>query len=74
MRTTLNIDDDVLAAARERAEAEGTAAGKVLSDLARETWHRTSMKAPKYRNGLPLLPHRKGIVTVELVDKLLNEE
>ena len=35
MRTTLDIDDDILAAAKELAHAEGKTAGKVLSDLAR---------------------------------------
>lgn len=35
MRTTLTIDDDVLAAARELAMAEGRTIGQVLSDLVR---------------------------------------
>jgi hypothetical protein len=36
MRTTLDIDDDVLAAAKELAAQVGSSAGKVLSRLARE--------------------------------------
>lgn len=35
MRTTLDIDEDILAAAKELARAEGKTAGQVLSDLAR---------------------------------------
>jgi hypothetical protein len=35
MRTTLDIDDDVLSAAKELAAAQKVTAGKVLSDLAR---------------------------------------
>jgi len=35
VRTTLNIDDDVVTAARELAEAERRSLGSVLSDLAR---------------------------------------
>ena len=35
MRTTLNIDDDVLAAARELAERSGSSLGAALSELAR---------------------------------------
>lgn len=35
MRTTLDIDDDILAAAKDLAKAEGKTAGQVLSDLAR---------------------------------------
>jgi hypothetical protein len=35
MRTTLTIDDDVLAAARSLAESERKSVGQVLSELAR---------------------------------------
>lgn len=35
MRTTLDIDEDVLGLARELAEAEGRSIGLVLSDMAR---------------------------------------
>jgi hypothetical protein len=36
MRTTLNLDDDVLMAVKERARREGRSAGEVLSELARQ--------------------------------------
>jgi hypothetical protein len=36
VRTTLNIDDDVLAVAKELAAAQNTTVGKVLSGLARK--------------------------------------
>ncbi len=36
MRTTLEIDDDVVAAARELAAAERRSLGAVISDLARQ--------------------------------------
>ncbi|MBI4028606.1 MAG: hypothetical protein HY360_26700 [Verrucomicrobia bacterium] len=36
MRTTLDIEDDVLEAARELAEREGSTSGRVLSTLARQ--------------------------------------
>jgi hypothetical protein len=35
MRTTLDIDDDVLSAAKDLAKAEGRTMGQVISDLAR---------------------------------------
>ena len=35
MRTTLDIDDDVLQAAKDRARHQGTSAGRIISDLAR---------------------------------------
>jgi hypothetical protein len=36
MRTTLNIDDEVLAAAQEIARRRRTTAGAILSELARQ--------------------------------------
>ena len=37
MRTTLDIDDDLLTAAKELAKARDTTAGRVISDLLRES-------------------------------------
>jgi hypothetical protein len=39
MRTTLEIDDDVLAAARELAARQHKTAGKLISELARKGIH-----------------------------------
>jgi hypothetical protein len=36
MRTTLDIDDEVLRAAKELARLQGRTAGEVVSDLARQ--------------------------------------
>jgi tRNA/tmRNA/rRNA uracil-C5-methylase (TrmA/RlmC/RlmD family) len=74
MRTTLEIDDDVLLAAKELAAAQGSTAGKVLSELARKAL-KTS-RAPARRNGVPLLPPRKGArpVTSATVAALLDDE
>ena len=70
MRTTLNIDDDVLRAAKEIARLRGNTAGAILSELARESLER-ERGAPSIdvRNGVPLLPTRPGvgIVTSEAV-------
>ncbi len=74
MRTTLAIDDDVLAAAREIAEAERKSVGEVISLLARKALRPT--QAPgKLRNGIPLLDVRPDAprVTSEFV-RLLAEE
>ena len=72
MRTTLAIDDDVLAAVHERAKRERRTAGAVASDLIRE-----SLTGPPVeyttRNGLPVLPSRGGIVTHELVRSIRDE-
>lgn len=75
MRTTLEIDDDVLMAAKELAEAQRSTAGKVLSDLARKGL-KAAQKPAARRNGFPLLPPRKGArpVTSAVVASLLDDE
>ena len=74
MRTTLAIDDDVMAAVRELAAAEGRTAGEVLSALARSAL-RPAAPAHSTRNGIPLLPVREGAprVTSDLVRQLQEE-
>jgi hypothetical protein len=59
MRTTLNIDEDVLWAAREMAAVRGTSTGRALSELARQALS-PSDGEPAARNGVPLLPKRPG--------------
>jgi hypothetical protein len=73
-RTTIAIDVDVLQAAQERAEARGETLGKAVSEMVRECLV-SKPPAPKYRNGIKLLPRRDFTrkVTVEDVDTLLNE-
>lgn len=77
MRTTLDIEDDVLEAAKEIAEKERTTAGQVLSRLARVGLgrpHRTVRKAAA-KHGVPVFPARAGeIVTLAHVRKLMEEE
>ena len=74
MRTTLAIDDDVLAAAKEMATTEWKSVGEVISSLARNAL-RPAQARQKTRNGVPLLPVRPGAprVTSELVRKLQEE-
>jgi hypothetical protein len=73
MRTTLDIDDDVLRAAKELAAAKQTTTGRILSDLARTTLTKTGTTGDRSRNGFPLLSKRGAVVTVELVDRLADE-
>ena len=73
VRTTLDIDDDVLAAAKDLARVGGISAGKALSALARESLQPKG-KGIK-RNGFTLMPKRgEGVpVTMELVNRLRDE-
>ncbi len=79
MRTTLDIDDDVLQAAKELAEAEKKTAGRVLSDLARKALAGPDQPALELSRGTVLedgwyvLPRCGGIVTKALVDRLIEE-
>ena len=77
MRTTLTVDDDVLAAVQERARREKRPVGKVLSDLARQAL--TSQHAPAAAGEEPLygfepFPHRGPAVSNELIKQLREDE
>ena len=75
MRTTLDIDDDVLNAAKELAALRKTTAGRILSELARKALGRKDDDGITMRNGVPLLPPRDGSrpVSSEDVERLLDE-
>ena len=71
MRTTLDLDPDILEAARELAATRGATIGQTVSDLVRKAL--TPAAAPRARNGVPLLPRRpKGAPrpTMRLVNAL----
>lgn len=73
MRTTLAIDDDVLAAAKALAGQQNRSVGEVVSDLARRSLHRPA--APASRDGIPLLPmsNPSAVVTLDVVNALRDE-
>jgi hypothetical protein len=70
VRTTLDIEDDVLLAIREIARQQGLTMGEVVSDLARRAL--TRQPAGSSRSEVPLIPVRPdgGVVTLELVNRL----
>ena len=76
MRTTLAIDDDVLAAAKHLAERDRKTVGEVVSALARQGLMKGNRSSRPLRNGVPLLPTRQGgtPVTLELVNQLRDEQ
>jgi hypothetical protein len=74
VRTTLDIDEDVLQAAKEIAAGKRTTAGKVLSDLARRAL--APARAARTRNGVPVLPRRPAGAprpTMKQVNELRDE-
>ena len=80
MRTTLQLDDDVLAAGRVLARQRRRSIGDVISDLARQALTRTadgrSQNFLSQRSGLPQLPVTAsgGVVDLERVNRLRDEE
>ncbi len=73
MRTTLEIDNDVIAAARELASTEGRSLGSVVSDLIRKGL--TPAKVDTV-DGLPVIrvPAGSPPITPEMVRRGLDED
>ena len=75
MRTTLDIDYDVLQAAKEIAARESKTAGAVVSDLLRKS---LTMSSPAgevvFQNGFPQIPTGGKIITSEMIESLLEDD
>ena len=72
MRTTLTIDDDVLAVARALAKRKGTSLGSAISELARRGF--TDLDNLDFDDGIPLFrvaPNART-VTIEDVNEALS--
>ena len=73
MRTTLDLDQDVIAAVKALAAHRGRTAGQVLSELARKGLA-AERRPQRVRNGVPLLPSEpRRIVTPQMVEAALDE-
>jgi hypothetical protein len=74
MRTTLQVEDDVLQAARELAASENRTIGEIVSALMRKALQ--PERPVRARNGVPVLPHRSAgspRPTMKLVNALRDE-
>ena len=78
MRTTLDIDADVLEAAKDLAKREHSTAGVVISRLARSALNAPATQPgtaePSAFYGFRPFPKRGGIVTNELIDRLREDD
>jgi len=79
MRTTLDIADDVLQAAKERARRENKTAGEVISELARAALtaprpQGREVSEPRSHYGIRPFPKRGNVMTNELIDKLRQDD
>jgi hypothetical protein len=81
MRTTLEIDDDVMFAAKELAAKQRKTAGKILSEFFRDGM-RMEQHPPSVgnglpyalKNGIPVLPARCELVTTQQIQRIMEEE
>lgn len=76
MRTTLDIDDRVLALARSRARTLGISLGRAVSDLALQGHEATeSGRRAQAGAGFPMLPPVAGhVITDEMVEAALADD
>ena len=81
MRTTLDIEDDVLLAAKETARHQKLSVGAVISDLARRALMqplgsspgRSTSRSRLANLGIHPLPKRGGMVTNEAINQLRDD-
>ncbi len=74
MRTTLDISQDVLFAAKELADRQNLTMGEVISDLARKSLRSSTSVVAGMRNGFPLLAPTGQFITSELIRSLQDTD
>ena len=76
MRTTLDIDDALLAAAKEIAQASNSSAGAIISELARKGLAQASGQAGRRVSGFPVfsIANRAEPLTSATVKSILSDE
>lgn len=74
VRTTVNVDDDVLLAVQERARREKRSVGAVLSELARQALTGPAAAPGPGLHGFHPLPRRGPAVSNALIDRLREDE
>jgi hypothetical protein len=74
VRTTLDIDDDVLQAVKEIGEMRKKTAGQILSELARNGLY--PPRTYNVRNGVPVIHRQPGspIITTADVRRWMDED
>ena len=75
MRTTLDLDDNVIQAAKELAALEGKTIGQVVSELLRKALE-PAPSTLRVRNGVPLLSRRPGapVMTMDFVNRIRDDD
>ena len=75
MRTTVDLDEDILRVVKNLAQESEQSMGRVLSDFARRGLRPANEKV-SLRHGIPVFPRLPGArpVTSEMVKELLESE
>ena len=75
MRTTLQLDDDVYAAARSLARAEGKSLGQIVSGLARHGLTPRARAGRTNKSGFPVFSVSRNAapITAEMVERALED-
>jgi hypothetical protein len=74
MRTTLDIDTDLLLAAKEIAAGKNMTTGAIVSELMREALTSTASKSGRLvMNGLRVVPPTGKVVTSKMVKDLREQ-
>ena len=77
MRTTLSLDDDIFAVARQRAQRERTSMGEAVSRYVRDGLRANAQvpAAPSaFRSKYSVLPARDEIITTDHIRRLMDQE
>lgn len=75
MRTTLDLDERLLAAARSRAAERGVTLGQAVSDLGLKGYEAERGAESVPPTGFPMLPAVAGhVITDDMVDKALADD
>jgi hypothetical protein len=74
VRTTVSIDDDLLAATKSIARAKSQSLGRVLSDLARRGLNATPRAEFSEAHGFPVFRVPPGARTITIDDVKKNED
>jgi hypothetical protein len=78
MRTTLDLDQDVLLAAKDLARRSHKTAGQVISELARQALQQPSTLQTQAELeevcGFKPFPRRGGVVSNELINQLRDQD
>jgi plasmid stability protein len=78
MRTTLEIDDDVLDAVKAAAAREGRTTDAIVTETLRDRFGSEELacdasRAADEQSDLPFFPSRGMVVTPALIERLLTE-